>query len=558
MILWHRTSLLYSQIIVRGWMSSKPKKLHTKADTLADAYHAALDDVAAAKKKLAEAKGKGINTGALEQTYKDAITHADTAKKMAQMAAAAQKKVKEEEEAAEANKFYDTLAKINEKEATKPKRSEEVYVETPVQRALAESFARKEAEREREAANRRAKATAIKEANKTRKLRLNNIASKTNIKRSNVVTLVKNINALDINLKSNEIAHIITIAAKAKVEIGDVLVLIDSSLKYGTDTNAIAFLQFVKDLKLELETFIPHLERKKLPFDTLLEMLEEVPERTPRLDAEQVVYVLNLAYKAQVPVDVALELFDTELRNNESFTSEKQRIHFMRLSYITGTSIYNLLHLTNSPENRAIIDNAMKHLKNDHTFAQFAQTKKQELKKLNERPALFNLTRKLTNMLNNSSNNNNSANKKSHTKTQTKKKGESYAAVAARKKEEVKDTYTTIKVSIPPIGGVSRDLETKQQIADNIKGYFGSLYVGKDRKDMPKPNKVFIPSIGADNAPYAILTFKDHDEAHALFKKYQETSELPEFIIPKLGIKHPMKKGDIEVGTGKEREKTND
>ena len=540
-------------------MSSKPKKPHTKADKLADAYRAALEDVADAKKKLAEAKKKGIDTGALEQTYKDAMTRADTAKEMAQMAAAAQKEANEAEEAAAAEKFYDTLAKINEKEAAKPKRSEEVYVETPAQRALAESFARKEVEREREAANRRARVTAKKEANKTRKLRLNNIASKTNIKRNNVDALVKNINALDINFKSIEIAHIITIAAKAKVEIKDVLVLIDSSLKYGTDTNAIAFLQFVNDLKLELETFITHLERKKLPFDTLLELLEEVPERTPRLDAEQVVYVLNLAYKAQVPVDIALELFDTELRNNEAFTSEKQRIRFMRLSYITGTSIYNLLHLTNSPGNKAIIDNAMKHLKNDHTFAQFTQTKKQELKKLNGRPALFNLTRKLTNMLNNSSNNNNnSANKKSHTKTQPKKKGESYAAVAARKKEEVKDTYTTIKVSIPPIGEHPEDIEIKRQIADNIKGYFGSLYVGKDRKDMPKPNKVFIPSIGADNAPYAILTFKDHDEAHALFKKYQETSELPEFIIPKLGIKHPMKKGDIEVGTGKEREKTND
>ena len=44
-------------------MSSKPKKPHTKADKLADAYRAALEDVADAKKKLAEAKKKGIDPG---------------------------------------------------------------------------------------------------------------------------------------------------------------------------------------------------------------------------------------------------------------------------------------------------------------------------------------------------------------------------------------------------------------------------------------------------------------------------------------------------------------
>ena len=280
------------------------------------------------------------------------------------------------------------------------------------------------------------------------------------------------------------------------MDIEDVLVLIGSRLVYGSEENAITFLQFAHKQELDLEALIREFEKKKIPFEDIVVLLQDIPRQRSLSEAE-IVYILNLAHMADVPVIIALDLFDEE--SIKAPLTKNQRIHLMQLAYLSRIPIKSLLNPINTLVHQENISNAEDQLRqikeNGKTFRQFIYEKLEKtIRNLEEGRARTKANRnakaaenrtKLINTLNN--------------ENKTKKvKRPTYKSVAARRVEEVKDTYTGIRVTNLPI----TDIEIKNPYTDlediirTIKGCFGMNIFGRgagvDRPKM-KDVDVYIP-----------------------------------------------------------------
>lgn len=471
-------------------MSSKTKKRKlTEVEKFKDLANAAANEATTAKKTwTTESKRKVLPTKEIEvlkEKYETAKEAAETALKVATEAAIKQRKANEEAALAAALERIEENAERNEENAEKTtKRINTTVYKTAAQLAFEREFEEKEAAKAAEAMTKKAKRNAERNANETRRRRINNIKSKTNIKRKDVEAFVQTINALNLGLDSEQIAHIITLAGKAKVDVEDVLALIDSDLTYGTEENAITFLKFATKRELDLEAFTKELKKKKIPFDELVVLLEDIPNEEDLSEAE-LAYVLDLAHKAGVPVDIAIDLYHGE-PVKEEFTMSK-RIKLMRLAYLTAIPMDRLLYPTNSWANLQNISNAEKHLAkmkaNGKTFAEFLDAKREKnLRNLEEARARaksksVNRTR-LINTLNN----------------RTKKvERPTYKSVAAKRTNEVKDTFTGLKVNNLPITDMLiRTKKDIQTIADVLRGCFRGSIFGKRKGRLKLRPSIFL------------------------------------------------------------------
>jgi hypothetical protein len=497
-----------------------PKKKQTDTEKLIYNAHAANEAATTARKKWqAESARKALPTKEieeLEQAYREATSIAVSTRKMATEAAIAQRKINEEAEEKAARKRIKENKERNAKEAGKTtKPVDATYIKGEALEAFEKEFLAKEAERKATQASRKAlgqaKLNAQREANETRRRRINNIKGKTNIKRKNVEALVKNINAMGIDFNSESIAHIISIAAKAKVAIEDVLMLIESSLVYDTQENAISFLSSVAHLELDLETFLEELEIKKIPFAELTDLLEHMTNNN--LSEAETAYVLKLAHTASVPADIATDMYHTE-PVRKPFTMQK-RLRLMRLAYLTELSIHDLVHPRNSREKDDMIKNAEQRLyeleKEKKPFSEFMEQQKKALQNLKNKEraksTIVNRSR-FINMLNNNSNNN------SGRRTKKVERG-TYKSVAARRIEEVKGTYTGLKVNHLPIEDILiRTKKDIQDIADVLRGCFRGGIFGK-KKGTPEIKTIYIPIDKATKKPkgYAFVEYQTHEAA---------------------------------------------
>ena len=533
-------------------MSSKIKKEKpTEVEKLKDLANDA-DNIATTAKKIwtTESKRKVLpikDIEALEEKYKTAKEAAETAWKVATKTAIKQKKANEEAELAAFLEQMKENAKRNEKEAEKPiKLINTTVYKTAAQKAFEESFERKEAAKAAEAATRKAKRNAKQNAkrlaNETRRQRINNIKSKTNIKRKDVEGLIQNINALDLGLDTTEIAHIITLAVKARMNIDDVITLIGSDVIYDTDDNAISFLKFVRTRELDLEAFLKELKKTKIPFDEIVRLLEDIPKKEVLSEAE-LPYVLNLAHKASVPVQIAIDLYHEESLKTPLTMS--QRIRLMRVAYLSGISIDTLFHPTNDLENQLNIKNAETELnqmkKNGKVFAEFAYTKRQKnLRNLEEartRAKTVNRTRLI-----------NTVNNRNRTK---KAERPTYKSVAAKRTNEVKDTFTGLKVNNLPIKEVLiRSKKDIQDIANILRGCFRGGIFGK-KKGIPEIKTVYIPIEKATKYPkgYAFIEYETHAAAKEALD-YMKNPDTKKPIYGKTG--HEIKGKDVAAAYGEE------
>ena len=533
-------------------MSSKIKKgKPTEVEKLIERANDA-DNIATTAKKIwtTESKRKVLSTKdieALEEKYKTAKEAAETALKVATAAAIKKKKANE---AAELEAFLERMEENeerNEKEAEKPiKLINTTVYKTAAQKAFEESFERKEAAKAAEAATRKAKRNAKQNAkrlaNETRRQRINNIKSKTNIKRKDVEGLIQNINALDLGLDTTEIAHIITLAVKARMNVDDVITLIGSDVIYDTDDNAISFLKFVRTRELDLEAFLKELKKTKIPFDEIVRLLEDIPKKEVLSEAE-LPYVLGLAHKASVPVQIAIDLYHEESLKTPLTMS--QRIRLMRVAYLSGISIDTLFHPTNDLENQLNIKNAETELnqmkKNGKVFAEFAYTKRQKnLRNLEEartRAKTVNRTRLI-----------NTVNNRNRTK---KAERPTYKSVVARRTNEVKDTFTGLKVNNLPIKEVLiRSKKDIQDIANILRGCFRGGIFGK-KKGIPEIKTVYIPIEKATKYPkgYAFIEY----ETHAAAKEALAYMKNPDTKKPTYGkTDHEIKGKDVAAAYGEE------
>jgi hypothetical protein len=528
-------------------MSSKTKKRKlTEVEKLKDLANAAANKETTARKTwTTESKRKVLPTKdieALEELYKTAKEAAETALKVATEAAIKQRKANEEAALAAALERIEENAERNEENAEKTtKRINTTVYKTAAQLAFEREFEEKEAAKAAEAMTKKAKRNVERNANETRRRRINNIKSKTNIKRKDVEAFVQTINALNLGLDSEQIAHIITLAGKAKVDVEDVLALIDSDLTYGTEENAISFLKFATKRELDLEAFTKELKRKRIPFDEIVVLLEDIPNEEDLSEAE-LAYVLDLAHKAGVPVDIAIDLYHGE-PVKEEFTMSK-RIKLMRLAYLTAIPMDRLLHPTNSWANLQNISNAEKHLAkmkaNGKTFAEFLDAKREKnLRNLEEARARaksksVNRTR-LINTLN-----------------RTKKvERPTYKSVAAKRTNDVKDTFTGLKVNNLPITDMLiRTKKDIQDIADVLRGCFRGGIFGK-KKGTPEIKTVYIPINKATKHPKGYAFIEYH--THAVAKEALDYMKRADTKKPTYGkTDHEIKGKDVAPAYGEE------
>ena len=526
-------------------MSSKTKKRKTELEQLKDVANAAANEATTAKKIwTTESKRKVLPTKeieALEERYVAAKEAAETALKVATKAAI---KKKEANEAAALAAFFERIeenAKRNEEEEAEKPINTTVY-KTAAQKAFEESFERKEREKEKEAATRKAKRNAERNANETRRQRINNIKRKTNIKRKDIEGFIQNVNALELGLDSEQIAHIITLAVKARVNIDDVITFIKSELTYDTDDTAISFLKFARKRGLDLEAVTKELNKKRIPFDEIVVLLEDIPKEEDLSEAE-LAYVLDLAHKANVPTDVAIDLYHGA--SVKTPLTKSQQIKLMRLSYLSGIPINTLLHPTNSWANQLNIKNAENQLNqmkaNGKTFAELLHAKREKnlrnLEEAKEKAKTVNRTR-LINTLNN--------------KNKTKKiERPTYKSVAAKRKNEVKDTFTELKVNNLPI----EDIIIRRQkdfgpITKILRGCFGTSIFGTN-KDAPKIKTIYIPVHKDTRKPkgFAIVKYKTHKAA----KQALNFMKSPVTKKPMYGnTGHEIKGKDVEASYGEE------
>ena len=533
-------------------MSSKTKKRKlTEVEKLRDLADAAANEATTAKKTwTTESKRKVLPTKdieALEEKYETAKEAAETARNVATAAAIKKRKANEEAELEAFLERIEENEERNEREAEKPiKLINTTVYKTAAQKAFEESFERKEKEKAEEAVTRKAKLSAERKERNTRKLRINNIAGKTNVKRKDVETFIQNVNALNLGLDSEQIAHIITLAGKARVDVEDVLTLIDSDLTYDTEEHAISFLKFATKRELDLEAFTKELKKKKIPFDEIVVLLTYFPKREHLSEAE-LAYVLDLAHKANVSVDVAIDLYHEE--SVKTPFTRGQQLRLMRLSYLSGVPIDTLLHPTNSWANQQNIKNAENQLnqmkKNGKTFAEFLYVKREKnLRNLEEakekaktKANTVNRTR-LINTLNN--------------KNKTKKaERPTYKSVAAKRTNEVKDTFTGLKVNNLPITELLiRTKKDIQDIANVLRGCFRGGIFGK-KKGTPEIKTVYIPVNKATKYPkgYAFIEY----QTHAAAKEALTYLKNPDTKKPTYGKSGPEIKGkDVAPVYGEE------
>ena len=524
---------------------TKKKKKPTKLEQLVEKAEHANADAKTAKRLLAEARTKAskMEIESLERKYKNATDAAEHAKSVATAAAIAKKRENNNAALEAALEKIEENRERNEEEAEKRIAITVPVMKTEVQKAFEKEFEEKEAAKTAAAASRMTKRNAQRIKNETRKLRINNIAGQTSVKRKDVEALLNNVNALELELNSEEIAHIITLAAKAKVDIEDVLALIGSRLVYGSEENAITFLQFAHKQELDLEALIREFEKKKIPFEVVAALVDDIPKNRSLSEAE-IVYVLDLAHIADVPVDVALDLYDEE--SVKTPLTKNQRIKLMRLAYLSGVGIETLLHPTNSWTNEQNISNAedlLKQMKkNGKTFAQFMHEKRgKNMRNMEEAKARANARvianrTKLINTLKN--------------KTE-KVERPTYKSVAAKRIDEVKDTYTGLKVNNLPIKDIvihsKKDLNA---IADILRGCFRSGIFGK-KKGIPEIKTVYIPLEKGSKFPkgYAFIIYQTHEGAKRAFDHMKN----PETKKPTFGkTGYEIKGKDVAPAYGEE------
>ena len=525
-----------------------PKKKPTKAHILADAAEAARRDVVAAKAKLvAERKRYGVteeDIDKLEQRLTDLQDAVKQAEQEAIAAAIAQKEANEEAHLKEDEERIKEIEKRIADNAAKGTKEESVFTNSRLANKAYASFAAAEAAASAAAANRKARGQATKKAERNafqRAKRIKNISRKTQVKKANIEALVSNLNNAEITLNSEkhseEISHIITLAASAGVSVQDVLALIGSNYTYDSEEKAISFLKLLDALELDVESFLNEIDTKGLPFDELLELLQEIPKKG--LSEAETTYVLYLAYRASVPVYIAMELYHEEpVKKPFSMT---KRIRLMRLSYLSSVSIHTLL-TTNNWGNVSNISNAEDQLnqmkKNGKTFQQFLYNKREkEIRNMEEANLRKAATAKRANNSNSNSNSNSSSNK--GTARKTKKKGSTYASVAAAAKERIKaveDTYTEIYVRNLPITNipVRNPNEDLAKIIKILKGCFGINIFGRG-KDMPKMGDLTVkiglaPKKGEELVypeGYAFIAFPKHEHAKMVidFMKNPDTKK---------------------------------
>jgi len=564
-------------------MSSKTKKRKlTEVEKLKDLANAAANEATTAKKTwTTESKRKVLpakEIETLEEKYKRAKEAAETALKVATEAAIRKRKANEEAELAAFLERIEENAERNEENAEKPtKRINTTVYKTEAQKAFEESFERKEAAKAAEAATRKAKRNAERNAkriaNETRRHRINNIKSKLNIKRKDVDGFIQNINALELGLDTTEIAHIITLAVKARMNVDDVITLIGSNQTYDTDDNAISFLKFARTRELDLEAFLKELKKTKIPFDEIVRLLEDIPKKEDLSEAE-LAYVLGLAHKASVPIKIAIDLYHEESLKTPLTKSE--RIRLMRVAYLSGISIDKLLHPTNNLENQLNIKNAENELnqmkRNGKIFAEFAHAKREknlrnlEEARTREKSTTVNRTR-LINTL------------KNHNRTK-KVERPTYKSVLARRIEEAADTYESIVVKRLPITDIRINPAKKEKelapILSKIKGALASnkIFPGKTSPG-PQDVRIRVPLQGVTEngisyevpKGYAIVRFifrkagsdsqcdreKNHMYAKGVMEYMDSTTTLPTYGLPKAGHEiHVIQRKDVEPGIGNE------
>ena len=494
---------------------TKKKKL-TKLERLLQEVEDADRIMRTAKQTLTEQTKKGISKMELaefKKAFENAKKESEHITSVATAARIAQRKANEKAALKLALSRIEENRERNEEEATKKTKRPTSVIKTEEQKALEREFEEKEAEK----ANTRAKLKAILNAERikheTRKLRINAIASKTRVKRKNVEGLLNNVNALELELDPEETAHIMTLAHEARVDVKDVLALIGSRLVYGSEKNAIAFLKFVQKQELDIEALIKELEKKKIPFEDIVVLLQNIP-RQRNLSEAEIVYVLNLAHMADVPVIIALDLFDEE--SIKAPLTKNQRIHLMRVAYLSRTPIKSLLNPINTLIHQENISNAEDQLRqikeNGKTFRQFIYEKLEKtIRNLEEGRVRTKANRnakaaenrtKLINTLNNEN------------KTR-KVERPTYKSIAARRVEEVKDTYTGLKVNNLPIKELLiRTKKDIQDIADVLRGCFRGGIFGK-KKGTPEIKTIYIPVNKATQNPkgYAFIEYQTHDAA---------------------------------------------
>jgi len=217
----------------------------------------------------------------------------------------------------------------------------------------------------------------------------------------------------------------------------------------------------------------------------------------------------------------------------------------MRVAYLSGISIDTLFHPTNDLENQLNIKNAETELnqmkKNGKVFAEFAYTKRQKnLRNLEEartRAKTVNRTRLI-----------NTVNNRNRTK---KAERPTYKSVVARRTNEVKDTFTGLKVNNLPIKEVLiRSKKDIQDIANILRGCFRGGIFGK-KKGIPEIKTVYIPIEKATKYPkgYAFIEY----ETHAAAKEALAYMKNPDTKKPTYGkTDHEIKGKDVAAAYGEE------
>jgi len=525
------------------------ERLNRKVDQADQNVKIAFEILSKAIDKFRKGELSSEDLEPLEQKYEKAKEVAEDVKRSATVAAIAKRKANENAALEAALERIEENRERNEEEAEKRTAIVVPTMKTEAQKAFEKEFEEKEAAKTAAKASRMTKRNAERMKQETRKLRVNNIAGHTSVKRKNVEALLNNVNAQGLELNSDLIAHIITLAHKANVNVEEVLLFQKSKLVYDSEEEAIAFLKLVQNLDLHLETFLSLIERKKIPFTKLVTMLKNVP--TNYLSEAEVVHVLELAYMAGVPVFIAIDLFEEE--GGRSLTNT-QKVNLMRLAYLSTIPMKKLFHHffdTNGPFNDwsnelSLTDalNQLKQMKKDKkTFVQIIEEREeQEEKARRNMEALLKLKKSpvvnRTMLIN--------------TINKTKKaERPTYKSVAAKRIDEVKDTYTGLKVNNLPIKDIvihsKKDLNA---IADILRGCFRSGIFGK-KKGIPEIKTVYIPLEKGFKFPkgYAFIVYQTHEGA----KRALDHMKNPETKKPTFGkTGYEIKGKDVAPAYGEE------
>jgi hypothetical protein len=547
--------------------TKKSKKLFSKIEDLIQKAENADTIMRTAKKTLADKRKTSITKeelALLEQAYKNAKSNAERATSVASTAAMAKRKANEKAERMAALKKIDENDKRYLEEETKetPSMRKGVFVNTSFTDKAYTDFLAKQAIKNAAAINRATR----RSANRIKQQRITNITGKTKLKRKNVEALLPNVNAETLNLNSEEIAQIITLAHGANVDVGTVLEMLGQKFPTIDEEQGITILKLANTFDLDLEDLrksIDKMMKKGVPFERVLTILEEIPKDIPISDS---IDIVELAHKSGVPVNIVIDFHQAE-RIRNAF-SMKKRIQLLKLAYLAGiNNIENILkigrndpRLMNRWTNELDVSNALKNLdrmeKEGLTLENILEERRLAAIVKPKTPPKIDRTELI------------------HTITHpTKKKGRSYASVAssrARRINNVKDTYEAIIVRRLPITEIPIHPATKSDDLDpilrKIKGALASnrIFPGKTS---PRPNdvRIRVPLKDKPDRPYEVP--KGYAIVRFIFKKENgdldraKNHEYAKHVIshmnlattkPTYGKDHTIKKEDVEPSYGDE------